>query len=131
MSRDNGHAARIGGLVLSALVVLVLVADGATGLLNPSALAGPMAETGFPAAMLWVVDTAGLVSATLYAMPRTAFLGAILVTGFCGGAIATHVRVGEMGTPPQLFCLALGLAAWAGLYLRDPRLRALVSAGKR
>lgn len=115
------------GVALSAAVALVLTADGLTGLLAPQVLAAPMAETGFPAAMLWVVGAAAVLSALLYAIPRTAFIGAILITAFCGGAIATHVRVGDVLAPPQIVCLAIAVAAWAGLYLRDPRLRALVA----
>ena len=114
------------GVALSALTALVLTLDGLTGLLAPHVLAEPMAETGFPLTMLWVVATAAIGSAMLYAIPRTALLGAILVTAFCGGAIATHVRVGELGTPPQLICLLIAAAAWGGLYLRDPRVRALL-----
>jgi hypothetical protein len=61
--------------------------------------------------------------ALLYAIPRTAVLGAVLLTGYLGGAIATHVRVGD---PSFVTPLVLGMIAWAGLYLRDPRLRALL-----
>jgi hypothetical protein len=67
-----------------------------------------------------------LVCALLYAIPQTAMLGAIVVTGFLGGAICTHVRLGELASPPQVICLLLGLMAWGGLYLRDPRVRALL-----
>lgn len=115
------------GVALSAAAALVLTADGLTGLLAPQVLAAPMAETGFPSAMLWVIGTAALGSALVYAIPRTAFLGAVLITAFCGGAIATHVRIGELGSAPQIVCLLIAVAAWAGLYLRDPRLRALLT----
>ena len=62
----------------------------------------------------------------LLAIPQTSVLGAILVTGFLGGAIASHVRIGEYGSAEQIFCLLLGLATWGGLHLRDPRLRELL-----
>lgn len=114
------------GIALSAAVAIALTADGLTGLLSPQTLAAPMAETGFPAAMLWVVGCAAVLSAVLYAVPRTAFVGAILVTAFCGGAVATHLRIGEVGTAPQIICIAIAVAAWGGLYLRDPRLRAAI-----
>ena len=56
----------------------------------------------------------------------TATLGAILITGFFGGAICTHFRLGEIGSPPQLICLALGVITWVGLYLRNPTVRKLL-----
>jgi hypothetical protein len=64
-----------------------------------------------------------LASAVLFAIPRTAFLGAILVTGYLGGAIATHARIGD---PAFVGPLLLGILAWTGLYLRDDRLRQLL-----
>jgi hypothetical protein len=117
---------RIAGWVLTGLVTAVLLIDGLTGLLAPATMAEPMAETGFPLSMLWTVSGAAILAGLLYAMPRTAVLGAILVTGFCGGAIVTHVRIGDVGSPPQLICLAIGIGAWAGLWLRDARVRALL-----
>jgi len=78
---------------------------------------------GYPERELLILGVVEFVCALLYAIPRTAFLGAILVTGYFGGAIATQVRVGD----PTFFSpLLLGIFAWAGLYLRDDRLRALM-----
>ena len=59
-------------------------------------------------------------------IPATAVLGAILVTGFLGGAICAHVRIGELGSPPELISLLLGAMTWGGLYARDPRIRAIL-----
>lgn len=117
---------RYAGLALTALVALVLLADGLVGLLAPSLLTAEMAATGWPAWSARVVGVIAVVSALTYALPRTAPLGAILITGFVGGALATHVRMGEVATPPQFILIALGLAAWGGLFLRDPRVRALL-----
>jgi hypothetical protein len=64
--------------------------------------------------------------AILYAIPATAVLGAILVTGFLGGAICAHVRIGELGSPPEIIALLLGAMTWGGLYARDPRFRAIL-----
>lgn len=125
----TSSAQRIAGRIVSGIVVAVLLVDGLTGLLAPATMAGPMAETGFPLSMLWVVSAAAILAAVLYAIPRTAVLGAILVTGFCGGAIVTHVRIGEIASPPQLICLTIGIAAWAGLWLRDARVRTLLTLG--
>jgi hypothetical protein len=82
-----------------------------------------MAETGFGADLGSVVSGIAILCGVVYAIPRTCVLGAILITGFVGGAICTHLRVGEMGTPPQIICALIGIAAWGGLYLRFEGLR--------
>lgn len=117
---------RLAGRILGVLVVLFLVADGATGLFAPQTLAGKMAETGFPAAMIAPLSVVILACALVYAVPRTAVLGAILVTAFAGGAIATHFRLGQMAAPEQIVCALLAVASWGALWLRDGRVRALL-----
>ncbi|MET0746354.1 MAG: DoxX family protein [Microvirga sp.] len=117
--------ARLGWL-LSGIVVLVLAADAAMSLAAPGLIEADMAATGFPTSLAPILGTVTLVSALLYAIPRTAVLGAILVTAFLGGAIAIHFRLGEIGSPPQIVSVVLGVAAWGGLYARDARLRALL-----
>jgi hypothetical protein len=114
------------GRVLSALVVLALLADAAVSLFAPAMLQAQMAETGYAPDLAFTLGIIILVCALVYALPQTAVIGAILVTGFLGGAIATHFRLGEMGSPPQLICLALGVMTWGGLYLRQARIRALL-----
>ncbi|HEX7851872.1 MAG TPA: DoxX family protein [Sphingomonas sp.] len=114
------------GRILSALVVVALVADGTIQLFAPARIAGMLQETGFAMDLTRVVGPIILACAILYAIPATAVLGAILVTGFLGGAICAHVRIGELGSPPELVSLLLGTMAWGGLYLRDPRIRALL-----
>jgi hypothetical protein len=89
-------------------------------------LRGEMEASNFPMRLAPALGIVTLVCTILYAIPQTAVLGAILVTGFLGGAIATHFRLGEIGSPPQLICLLLGILTWAGLYLRDTRVRALL-----
>jgi len=117
--------ARLGWL-LSGVVVLVLAADSAVSLAAPSLIEADMAATGFPASLAPVLGVMILVSVLLYAIPRTAVLGAILVTAFLGGAISIHFRLGEIGSPPQIVSVVLAVLAWGGLYLRDARLRALL-----
>ena len=117
------------GRLMSALVVLVLLADAGVQLLAPNLLRPAMDASGFPIQLAPVLGTIMLICAALYALPQTATLGAIVVTGFLGGAICTHVRLGEFGSPPQVICLLLGLMAWGGLYLRDTRIRALLPIG--
>jgi hypothetical protein len=114
------------GRITSALVVTVLVADGAVQLFAPTQIASTLQETGFATELTHVIGPIALVCAVLYAIPATAVLGAILVTGFLGGAICAHIRIGELGSPPEIISLLLGAMTWAGLYARDPRIRAVL-----
>lgn len=120
------HRALWAGRILSALVVVALAADGAVQLFAPAQIASMLQETGFAMDLTRVMGPIILACAIFYAIPSTAVLGAILVTGFLGGAICAHVRIGELGSPPELVSLLLGAMAWGGLYTRDPRIRALL-----
>jgi hypothetical protein len=102
------------------------VADGIIQVFAPQQIARVLQETGFAIDLTRVVGPIIVACAILYAIPSTAVLGAILVTGFLGGAICAHVRIGELGSPPELVSLLLGAMTWGGLYLRDPRIRALL-----
>ncbi|MCP3058353.1 DoxX family protein [Myxococcus sp. K38C18041901] len=110
------------GRVLSGLVVLALVASASMKLRQPPEVVEGFAKSGFPASVLLPIGVVELLSALLYAVPRTAVLGAILVTGYLGGATVTHVRQGDSFLVPVL----LGVIAWGGLFLRDARVRALL-----
>ena len=114
------------GYLASTLVVLILLADAAVEFIKPETLRAEMEATGFPMNLSLSLDLIMLGCAVVYAIPRTATMGAILVTGFLGGAICAHFRLGEMGSPPQLISLGLGILTWGGLWLRDPRVRALL-----
>jgi hypothetical protein len=120
------HRGLWAGRILSALVVIVLVADGTIQLFAPAQIAGLLQETGFAVDLTRVLGPIILICALLYALPATAVLGAILVTGFLGGAICAHVRIGELGSPPELISLLLGAMTWGGLYARDLRIRVLL-----
>lgn len=110
------------GRVLSALPALGLVMSSVMKLShNPAVLEG-FGKFGYPESSLTAIGLVELVCALLYAIPQTSVLGAILVTGYLGGAVATHVRIGDVFVAPLL----LGVLAWAGLVLRDSRLRALL-----
>lgn len=111
------------GIVVTTIVGVILIVDAAMPLVAPDMMRAEMMATGWTFGRAHVVSLITLACALLYLLPRTAVLGAILITGFCGGAIATHVRVEDGLTPPMLISLAIGIAAWAGLMLRDPRLR--------
>jgi hypothetical protein len=124
---DNpSRAALWTGRILGAVVVLALLADAGVSLFASHLLARNIEETGFPVGLSSVVGGILAVSTVLYAIPRTSVLGAILLTGFLGGAICTHLRMGELGSPPQIVSALLGVAVWASLYLRNSTVRALL-----
>lgn len=122
-----GNGTRWAGRVLSAIPVLLMVMSGTFKLVggvtgSPQMLAS-WTHLGYPPAALLPIGVLEIACAFVYAFPPTAVLGAVLVTGYLGGAVATHVRVSEaVWFAPAL----LGALAWLGLYLRDPRLRALL-----
>jgi DoxX-like family len=119
------------GRLMSAAVVAVLLADAAVSTSMPHLIAAQYADTGFSLHQAPTLGVIMLVCALTYAWPRTSTLGAILITGFLGGAICTHVRLGELFSPPQLISLVLGALAWGGLYLRDARLRDLLPVASK
>jgi hypothetical protein len=114
------------GRVLSALPVLLMTGTALYGLLKPEAVAPQAAHFGYPDGALARIVIVEIACALLYAIPQTSVLGAILLTGYLGGATATHVRVGE----PFFIPIVVGIVVWLGLYLRDARLRALVPLRK-
>jgi hypothetical protein len=120
------HRVQWAGWMMSAFVVIALVADGTIQLFAPAQIASTLQETGFAMDLTRVVGPIILACAILYAMPATAVLGAILVTGFLGGAICAHVRIGELGSPPEIISQLLRAMTWGGLYARDLRIRAIL-----
>jgi len=120
------HRALWAGRAMSAFVVIALVADGTIQLFEPAKIASMLQETGFAIDLTRIVGSIVLACAILYAIPATAVLGAILVTGYLGGAICAHVRIGELGSPPEIISLVLGALTWGGLYARNPRIRAIL-----
>jgi hypothetical protein len=117
-------AVRWTGRVLSALVVLFLLFDGLIKVARLPVVEETMAQLGYPAGLGFGLGVLTLAIALLYALPRTALLGAILLTGLLGGAMATHLRAVCPLFSHLLFGLYIGLMAWGGLYLRDEKLRA-------
>ncbi len=113
------------GCVLGGLPVLMLLLDGVMKLLKPAPVVEATSKLGYPESVIVGLGIVVFVCAALYLIPRTAVLGAILLTGYLGGAVASHVRVGE-GWFPTLLPVVFGALLWGGLYLRDARLRALV-----
>jgi hypothetical protein len=116
------------GRALSGLVVLFLLFDGAIKLVPLQVVIDTVIPLGWPAdPALWrALGVVLIASALLHATPRTSVLGAILITAYLGGAVATHMRIGSPLLSHTLFGVYLGVALWAGLWLRDPRVRALL-----
>jgi uncharacterized protein YndB with AHSA1/START domain len=114
------------GRVISALPVLLLVLSGVMKLVKPAPVVEGFTHLGYPADLALGIGILELVCTAVYVIPRTSVLGAVLLTGYLGGATATHVRVGEAFYTPVL----LGVLVWGGLYLRDARLRALLPRRK-
>jgi len=114
------------GRIMSALVVLFLLFDGAVKVMELAIAVETTTQLGYPAKVVFGLGLLTLAIAVLYAIPRTSVLGAVLLTGLLGGAMATHLRVGSPVFTHLLFGLYLGLMAWGGLFLRDERVRALI-----
>ncbi|HEY4565399.1 MAG TPA: DoxX family protein [Thermoanaerobaculia bacterium] len=113
------------GRILSALPALFLLFDGGAKLAQPAPVVETTVKLGYPASVIFGLGVVLLAATLLYIIPRTAVLGAILLTGYLGGAVATHVRA-QQGWFAILFPVFFGVLIWGGLYLRDVRLRALV-----
>ena len=113
------------GRVISALPALFLLVDGAMKLVKPAPVVEATVRLGYPESVIVGLGIVLLACTILYLIPRTSVLGAILLTGYLGGAVATHLRVGE-GLFPISFPIIMGVLLWGGLWLRDERLRALI-----
>jgi len=114
------------GRIMSALPALFLLVDGVGKLVKPAPVVEGTVQLGYPESVLLGLGIVLLACTVLYVIPRTAILGAILLTGSLGGAVATHVRVGNPFFTHVLFPVYLGVLIWGGLYLRNERLRSLI-----
>jgi hypothetical protein len=109
------------GAIVSGLVVLFLVFDGVTKVIKVAPVIEACEKLGIPSSVVPGIGILLLVCTTVYAVPQTAVLGAILLTGYLGGATAIHVRA-QSDSFPVTFSVAFGLLVWLGLVLREPRL---------
>ncbi|HWR15788.1 MAG TPA: DoxX family protein [Terriglobales bacterium] len=116
----------VAGRVLSGIAILFLVLDGIGKLVKPPAVVEGTKSLGYPESTILGIGITLLVCTIAYAIPRTSILGAILLTGYLGGAVATHVRVGNPLFTHVLFPIYLGVFIWAGLYWRETKVRALI-----
>ena len=126
----NSRTALWTGRVLSGIAVLFLIFDGAIKLVPIQPVTDSLRELGYPASDSFArfLGVITLICTALYAWPRTALLGAVLLTAIMGGAIASHLRLGDPLFSHTLFGVYLGLLFWVGLWLRDERVRRIMPA---
>ena len=117
------------GVAISSFTIAFLTLDAGLKLFAPEVVTATMAALGWPADQTnaRMLGLLLLASTALYAFPRTAVIGAILLTGYLGGAVATHARVGSPLLTHALFGVYVGVALWGGLFLRNPKLRSLLA----
>ncbi|MGD0990743.1 MAG: DoxX family protein [Candidatus Sulfotelmatobacter sp.] len=115
------------GRIVSGLAISLFLFTAMFGLLKPAMAAQGFAHYNYPDRALLPILIVELACVALYAIPRTSVLGAILLTGYLGGATATHVRVSE----PFFLPILVGIAIWLGLFLREPRLRTIIPLRSR
>ena len=118
------------GRVLSGLPVLMLTFDAAAKIARLKPMIEGTVKLGYPASTVFPIGLILLACVIVYVIPRTAPLGAVLLTGYLGGAIATHVRVGNPLFTHELAPIYVAAFIWGGLYLRDPRVRAALRAAR-
>lgn len=114
------------GRIVSALPVLFLLVDAIMKLVKAPVVVQGTVKLGYPESVILGLGIVLLLSTLLYVIPRTSVLGAILLTGYLGGAVATHVRVGDPLFTHVLFPVYVGVMIWGGLFLREDRIRALI-----
>ncbi len=111
------------GLIISAIPVLLMVFSAVMKLIKAAPVVQGMPRYGYPESQIVIIGVLELLSCIIYLIPSTAVLGAILMTGYLGGATATNVRVGD---PSYIMTVLLGVFVWGGLFFRDARVRALI-----
>lgn len=117
----------IAGWILTALLALMLLFSATMKFVNPPDMSKQFVEhLGYPAKLALPIGVVEVLCLAVFLFPRTAMLGAILLTGYLGGATATHLRVGD----PFIAPVIVGMAVWLALSLRDPRIRGLIPIGR-
>jgi len=114
------------GRILTGLVTVFLLFDGGVKVLNPGFAAAAAPQIGYAENLIFPIGLIELACLAVYLIPQTSALGAVLLTGFLGGAVATHFRVNDPLLGYTLFPLYVGAILWGALFLRDNRLRVLV-----
>lgn len=126
VTKDQGI--RWASYAMSGLIIAFMVLDGVMKLVPFDIVIKATADLGYPASTTFArgLGVVALICTALYALPRTAVLGAILLTAYMGGAVASHLRLGDPLFSHTLFGVYLAVLAWGGLYLRDARVRAVL-----
>jgi DoxX-like protein len=119
-----------GGRIASGIPALFLLVDGVMKLVRPTVVVETTVQLGYPESVIVPLGMVLLASTILYLVPKTAVLGAVFLTGYLGGAVATHVRVGN-GAFEVLFPVIVGMLLWGGLVLRDARVAGLLPVMRR
>lgn len=114
------------GRIMSILAILFLAMDGTMKLVKPVPVIQATKQLGYPESSIVVLGILLLSCVVLYAIPRSSVLGAILLTGYLGGAVSAHVRVGDPLFSHVLFPVYIAALAWGGIYLRDGHLREIL-----
>jgi hypothetical protein len=112
--------------IMSGLVILFMLMDSIMKFVQPKEVIDGTLALGFGEQHIMTIGILGLTSTLLYAIPRTSIIGAILLTAYFGGAVATHFRLNNPLLTHTLFTVYLGILVWAGLWLRNSKLRELV-----
>jgi DoxX-like family len=111
------------GRVISAIPVLFMLFSAVLKLLKPLQVIQAFVQAGYPESQIVLLGVLEFLSCVIYLIPRTAVLGAILMTGYLGGATATNIRIGVLS---YVITVILGVMVWGGLFFREPRVRALI-----
>jgi DoxX-like family len=114
------------GFIITGLIATFMLLDAAMKFVAPKPVADAFVRTGWPIDLSVTLGAILLISTVLYLIPRTAILGAILLTGYLGGAVATNLRLHNPWFSHTLFPVYFGILVWGALWLRDPRLQALI-----
>ena len=125
-NQTNSRGRMWRGYIVSGLPVLFLLLDAVGKFVKPEAVVQGTVELGYSESVIVPLGIVLIISTVIYIIPRTSVLGAILLTGYLGGAVATHVRIGSPLFTHILVPVYLGVMIWLGLYLRDSRLQELV-----
>lgn len=124
--RSPAQAALWSGRIMSGIAVLFLLFDAAMKLARVQPVLEATAKLGYPTSIAFALGLLLLTCVVIYTIPRVSVLGAILLTGYLGGAVASHVRIGDPMFSHALFPVYIAVLLWGGLYLRESRLRELV-----
>lgn len=125
MSAPSPRSMTLAGYGLTGLCALFLLMDAAMKLMELPIVLETTIQLGWPASSAVPLGLVLVISVLLYLLPRTSILGAVLLTGYLGGAVATHARIGSPLFTHTLFGVYVGIIMWAGVYLRDPVLRSI------